>query len=196
MNSPAPSRPRRHVWRWILGGLAVSFVVLVLCMVNLVTLTRDAAALRRSLLSAGELRPSLRVQASVGPLLLGATRWGLRFVPDLPAEARHALAAVRSASVSVSELREELDERLHEACFTAADALMTRRGWIRAVGVRDGSDTVLVFTRADAEGDGPMRVCVAVCSDRALVVVDAVVNASELAELVAMHAPKLPICRS
>lgn len=190
MTTPASPRPRRHVWRWILGGLAVSFALLAICIANVVTLTRDAAALRRTLVNTGDLRPALRVQVSAGPFLLGALRTGLCFIPDVPAEAHQALGAVHSASVGVYQLRERIDVSLRGELLGAADALMTRRGWVRTVGVRDGDDTVMVFTPAEISDGAPTRVCVAVCSDRELIVVDARVAPEVLAELVAAHGPK------
>ncbi|HEY0945112.1 MAG TPA: hypothetical protein VGD81_07580 [Opitutaceae bacterium] len=185
--SVAPRLRRRRVWRWVLGGLAVSFGVLGICVLNAVTLTRDAAALRNTLVRTGDVRPELGIQVSAGPFLLGVVRGVLHFIPDVPTEAHQALEAVRSASVGVYQLKDPIGASVRSELLAAAEALMVRRGWTRAVGVRDGDDTVMVFAPADLSDDGPVRVCVAVCSHREVVVVEARVAPDLLAELVATH---------
>ena len=193
MNAPAtvpnPIAPRRHsVWRWILGGLALGAVVITIGIYNLVTLARDAQALRDEVLASLNVPTNIRIQGTAGAVLIGAVRAGLHFVHNLPDDARDALAAVRTASVGVYGLRGAVDGRSRAAMFASADAVMNRRGWIRIVGVNDGDDTVLVYTPAKADWGKTQRVCLAVCDGREIVVVAATANTRALERLVARHA--------
>ncbi|HWA85353.1 MAG TPA: hypothetical protein VG710_03960 [Opitutus sp.] len=194
--SPASSsEPRRHsIWRWLLIGMALCVVLAAIAIVNLITLGRDAVALRKQVFAALDVPATTRVQVNVGPVLLTTVRTGLHFIKSAPPEARQALAAVRAASVGVYALRAPVAAGKRAAMFAAADAVMNRRGWIRIVGVNDHEDTVLVYTPAKAEWGHTQRVCLAVCSGDELVVVAATANTDALAELAAQHGEhfKLP----
>jgi hypothetical protein len=183
-----PSKPRRHaIWRWLLAGAALCVALAVIAVVNLITLGRDAAALRKQVFAALDAPAATRVQVSAGPVLLTAVRTGLHFIKGAPPEARQALAAVRAASVGVYSLRAPVAAGKRAAMFASADAVMNRRGWIRIVGVNDHDDTVLVYAPAKADWGRTQRVCLAVCSGKEIVVVAATADTEALAEFAAQH---------
>lgn len=182
-----PAAPRRHVWRWV-GGLAAGCLLIVaIGIYNLVTLSRDAAALRQELFSALDLRASPKVQISVGPGLLAVARLGMTFVDSVPPEAREALKAIKAASVGVYQLRENLPSEGRAKLFAAADGLMKRRDWIRVVGVNNDHETVLIYMPANSRNRDVLRVCLAVCQRDQVVVVSAVAEGEALIELARDH---------
>ncbi len=184
---PAPSSPGRRIFIWFLGLMAFCGVALVVAVVSVVTLNRDAAALRDEVLDAIDHRARTQVQLSVGPTLLAATRSVLAFIPEVDAEARLALSSVRRASVGVYELSATPSAAARATMLKTADGTMNRRGWTRAVAVNDGDDLVLVYLRENIGSGSKQKVCVAVCSERQLVVVAGTIDAAPLAQLVARH---------
>jgi riboflavin synthase alpha subunit len=60
---------------------------------------------------------------------------------------------------------------------------MARWGWIRIVGVADAGETVAIYLPAGGESAAPSGVCLAVCSDRELVIVAARIEPEALAAL-------------
>lgn len=165
-------------------------ILAVIVLVNLVTLTRDAAVLRRAIVDVNGLDTTLRIQGSIGPTMAALLRTGLSFFDAVPPDATAALAAVRGGSIAVYELAEPVDSTAGAELVRAATVTMARRGWTRVVAVRDGGDTVLVFTPT-RESSSRLRVCVAVCSQRELIIGEARLSQRELAELVARHCPPL-----
>lgn len=165
--------------------MALSGVVLAVAVVSVVTLNRDAAALRDEMLDAIDRRAQTRVQISAGPALLATARSVLAFIPDVDAEARLALSSVRRASVGVYELSASPSRTSRAEMLNAAEQTMNRRGWVRAVAVNDGDDLVLVYLPEDAGSGSTQKVCVAVCSDRQLVIVAGTIDAGPLAQLIA-----------
>lgn len=193
MNSiPSPAQParvspaRRILW-WFLGLMASCGVVLAAAVLSVVTLNRDAAALRDEVLDAVGHAAHTRVQVSAGPTLLAAARSVLALVPDVDAEARLGLSAVRRASVGVYALSAVPSTAMRATLLEAADRTMERRGWTRAVAVNDDDDLVLVYLPMDAGSGRTQKICLAVCSDRQLVVVAGTVDAAPLAQLIARH---------
>jgi hypothetical protein len=174
---------RRRIWRWLLAGTLVFVGAATLAAYNLVTLPRDPATLRDELTATLTQSVRTRVQVTAGPILLTAARVVLSFIKDVPEEARIALSAVRNASVGVYELRESISSPERSRLFTAADALMQKRGWTRVVGVKDVDTTVLVYLPAREPSGSSERVCVAVCSDHHLVVVSGKVRLDRLVDL-------------
>jgi hypothetical protein len=160
-----------------------------------VHLNRDATALRQQLMLATGADWNTRVQFSVGPLLLSAVRAGVGCLHDVPPEARAALDAVRSASVGVYGRGHRDAPISRDRLLVAADQAMSRRGWIRIVGVADGGDTVMIYLPADVESSAPSGVCLAVCSDRELVIVAARVEPAALAALAARELGKRTLTR-
>jgi hypothetical protein len=193
MNDSASPRPRR--WRrvllWSSAVFVAALVIVAIAAINLVTLSRDAAALRQVFVAGapGALRPQVQIDA--GPATLALARLVVGCIDDVPAEARQALRAVRAASVGVYEAdRSELGP-WRTGLMAAADDKMTRRGWTRIVGVRDGRQVVLVYVPADSSARGTQRFCVAVCDQRQLVVVSGAADADALVALAERHGGKI-----
>jgi hypothetical protein len=194
--NPAPSTPspaRRSYGRWIIAGLLllVAPVIIVgagIC--SVVTLSKDAAALRREVMTASGSDWSTRVQLDAGWAILGTARSVLHFVEAKNVDdARLALSAVRRASVGVYERRGD-DRDMNSADLLAkTDKVMQQRGWSRMVGVVDGHQTVLLYT-SDKESKGDqIDLCITVLDGRQMVVVSTRVDAGVLAKLVEKHTP-------
>src|SRR5512138_3376825 len=103
----ASSQPARRwsVWRWLAIVLGACALIVTIGIVNVLTLSRDAAALRRELFSAMHTRAQPQVQLDVGPGMLTLARGIVGLIHDVPPEAHQALAAVRAASVGVYHVR-------------------------------------------------------------------------------------------
>ncbi len=186
MNPPplAPSRPRRHLWRWIFGSIALGFLLVVATVANVVTLSRDAAALRRAVVRAGDLDLSTKVQVSTGPVLLGLARSVTALMDEIPDEARQGLAAVRKASVGVYDLDRDSTEKDRSRILEEADQGLRGRGWSRLVAVRNSESTVVVYATDEDFSGSSMRVCLAVCNQEQLVIASATVQPEALMDLI------------
>lgn len=186
---PAPAPRRRRLWPWILGLALAPFVVLGIAAASVLTLDRDAAALRRHVMAASGTEWSTKVQVSVGGLILGGLRTGLWFAPgDEVADARLALGALRHASVGVYERVGGALALSRQELLVSTDRAMQRRGWTRLVGVAEPKETVLIYVSDDADADGPLELCLAVVADKELVVVSTAVAPEALQTLIERHA--------
>ena len=183
MNNIVP--PKRHrVWPWILGIVLTPFVVLGITIAGAVRLNGDAATLRQQVMAATGSHWHAKVQLSANPVVMSLVRTVISFIHDVPPEAREALRAVRSACVGVYERNEMTNEGSRDQLIAKTDNAMARRGWVRAVGLVDDTDTVLIYLPDGRGSAKPSRVCLAVCSGRELVVVAAGFDADTLARLV------------
>ena len=187
-----PAAPHRPYGKWIAVGLIILIAPMLILGVaawSMMTLDRDAAFLRREVMSATGSDWHAKVQLDLGAVTLGTVRTALRFVQHKDiADARLALAAVRSASVGVYERKDDDQAVPAEKLFIRTDALMRDRGWTRLVGVADGKQNVLIYTSDRGSGDR-MDLCLAVVDGKELVVVSTRVDAEALLELVEKHAP-------
>ncbi len=189
MNTPAVPpliRPRaKRTWLWV--GLALLLIplvglgILVLGVASCFHLSSDTRALRGELVRASGAEWRQQIGLSVGSLPLGLVRAGLSFVPLEP-EARAALRTVRGAEVGIYELASESARLDRSAMLTAADGVMRKRGWERAVGVLDGGQMVGVYLPADLSTARRVKACVVVLDERQLVVVSAHANLEPLLE--------------
>lgn len=164
----------------LLGAVAVSYI----------SLNRDVRTLRNHVMAATDAHWKTKVQLSVGGATLCAVRQGLRFVDghgDIDT-ARDALRAVRHASVGVYERESGAPSVDRVQFFADTDRAMQKRGWTRLVGVADGKESVLVYVQEDADEDEPIELCLAVVSNRELVVASTTIDARALGDLVAKHA--------
>jgi hypothetical protein len=193
MNTPASPRSRR--WpRLLLWGSAVflaSLAVVAIAALDLVTLSRDAAALRQVFVANSPATLHPRVQLSAGPATLALARLVVGCIDEVPDEARQALRAVRSASVGVYETDRNVFANSRAGLITIADQRMTRRGWTRIVGVRDGSQLVMVYVPVRSAGSGPQKFCLAVCDQRQLIVVAGAADADAIVALAERHTGRI-----
>jgi hypothetical protein len=182
-----PARPRRQIWPWVVGIILTPFVVAGLTVLDVVRLHADAGRLRNELMAATGGGWEAKVQLTLDRPLLAAARAGLTFIHDVPDEARLALRAVNSASVGVYQRTGRGGPTAAAAMWAAADRVMSRRGWVRVVGVADPAETVLIYVPAGRTDARPTRVCLAVCNRQELVIVAGSFEAEALAALVAQH---------
>lgn len=180
--APEVRRPRR-IWRWLLVGTGIFLGAASLAAYNLVTLTRDAASLRDEPTATLTHSTRIRIQVTIGPVLLGAVRAVVSACAGVPEEARLAMRAVRDASVGVYKLRGEIGSDERTRMFSAADEVMRHRGWTRVVGVSDEGSLVLVYLPAGEHSGSTEQVCVAVCNQNHLVIVEGSVRMDRLVEL-------------
>ncbi len=187
--APAPAPSRRRLWPWILGLALAPFVIVGIAAASVLTLDRDAAALRRHVMAASGTEWSTKVQVSVGGLILGGLRTGLWLVPSAEvADARLALGAVRHASVGVYERVGGALALSREELLVSTDRAMRSRGWTRLVGVTEAKESVLIYVSDDADPDAPLELCLAVVADKELVVVSTAVSPEALHDLIERHA--------
>lgn len=197
MNTPVPpaaSKSQSRLARWMLLGLLLLITPVVLVGVgvaSLFRLSRDAAFLRREVMTATDSDWNTKVQVSAGWCTLTTARTIMRFVEhEHQDEARLALSAVRRASVGVYERIGRAGEWSRERLFAETDHRMRDRGWSRLVGVVDDDATVLVYTSDDLGTGGLVDVCVAVVDGDDMVVVSTKIDADKLLELAERHLPK------
>jgi hypothetical protein len=177
--------PRRHIWCWMLAATCVFLALAAGGAYNLLTLSRDATALRRGVLDTYAGDSTTRIQLSLDGSLLGLVRTGLIFAP-LPDEARLALKSVRKASVGVYELH---DAMTRSNLMSRADAVMLARGYNRIVGVIEDDETVLIYVPDGADAE-TLDVCLAVMDGKELVVVSARVASEPLMKLIEQKLPR------
>lgn len=133
-----------------------------------------------------------QVQLNLGRCTIWALRTGLRFAPQHEvAEAREALAALKTVSVGVYRARDGKVAPTSTKLLGDTDRLMRARGWTRLVGVSSARENVLIYVPSNA--DEPREVCLAVVKPRELVVVSATVDADSLVSLAGRHLSKLPV---
>lgn len=184
-----PPAPRRRIWPWVLGICLTPFLALGLAVASYVTLDRDASTLRRHVMRATNADWNTKVQISVGGATIGTVRTGLLFADQKEIEeARLALGAIKHASVGVYELASDsAADWSGNRILTDTDQAMQKRGWSRLVGVTGRNETVMIYVDDDADEDEPLDICVAVVTNRELVVVSATVDADALSRLVERH---------
>ena len=177
--------PRRHrIWPWIVAILLTPVVFAGWFAWSLFHLNSEARLLRDELAAATGGGWHTKVQIHASPVLLLAVRAVVSHVDDVPADARQALAAVRSACVGVYERTEDPGLRSGPAPWAEIDARMARRGWTRVVEVIDAREQVLIYLPADRTQARPSRICLAVHDGRQLVVVAGTFRPDALAGLI------------
>lgn len=190
MTTAIPPVIRRRRWPWVLAAVLLApFLIAGVAAASYLTLSRDAAILRREVMAATQADWQTKIQLSAGRLTFWALRTGLAFVPDGKVhEAREALRAVRSVSVGVYRSTATAQDWSRDQLFNETDRKMRERGWSRLVGVADRRDNVLVYVPAKAT---EIRdVCLAVLNGRELIIVSATLNSEALANLVKQHLPR------
>jgi hypothetical protein len=129
----------------------------------------------------GDWQPN--IQIPTGPILLPLVRMLAAFVPDVPAEARAALRAIRSAEVSIHHLERQGRGQPRFNLLERVDARLEGRGLERVVGVVEGDQVVGVYAPAGAPTARHQHVAVMVLDGDELITLGAQVDVEQLAEL-------------
>ena len=182
MNSPSHQSRWPRILVTFAAIIALSFGLLAWCIYDVVTLSPEATRLKRAFLSATGKPQSTTVQLSAGPWILGVARLVVGQIKDVPPEARHALRSLRSVSVGVYRL--DRSQAMNAAALEFSDARMRLQGWRRAVGVRDGGTTVLIYTPEKVGHGEKLKVCLAVLENRDLVLVSGTISGRYLLPLI------------
>jgi hypothetical protein len=170
----------------VLVGFCVTRVV------GIFYLSPDTAALRESMMSSVAGNWDKKVAVRVGGITTGLVRLGARFFPLEP-EPRAALAAVRGAEVGVYTLTDEMGPRDNAAILARMDRAMSRRGWVRGVGVGQQRELVAVYFPKRSISTTSVRCCVAVLQDRELMVASVRGNLEPVWELVSDHLKEIQL---
>ncbi|QYM77652.1 hypothetical protein K0B96_09970 [Horticoccus luteus] len=195
MHSSIPSsRPRRRWLRWVLGVFAASLLVLTIGLAQAVMLDADAATLRNALARTGGWTLKRHGQMTVGEGTLALAKFALDRCAGMDPMAGKALAAVRSASVGIYAVSAERVDAA-DARWTEVDAAMERRGWVRAVGVAQRGDNVVIYVQDAGRGSATMKVCLAVRAEKRFVVASAEIATEQLAEIASERFAEWPIHR-
>ena len=119
---------------------------------------------------------------------LAVARTAVGFVGVDP-EARTALNAIHGAEVAVYQPRQHADKGQadHAEMFANADRVMTRRGWVRTVGVMQEGQVVAVYSPEQARAGSEVRLCMLVLNDNNLVIASARGHIEPLLELLPRH---------
>jgi hypothetical protein len=168
---PPVLKPRRRSrWlTWLALCLLACFAAVVLFVVNLFTLSRDARALRDAIFAAAPAGTQERLEVSLGSVAFGLARNGLGLVPDVPPEAHSAMQSLRGAEVGIYRLNQP-GSAGQSALFQAADAAMAQRGWEGMVRVARGEEAVAVYVPAVLKPGRPIRALVLVLHEQDCVI--------------------------
>ncbi len=189
--SPTQSSNRgRRFLLWSFGIIVILSLILGYAVTRLVRIDRNTSQLRDQFVQSVDLPVRSRVQLNLGPAALLPARFFIRFVKEIPPEARLALSAARRASVGIYSIDTDGREVDQKALFDLATEKMDARDWNLAVSVRDGNDTVMVYLPRKWSLDDEVNVWVAVCDGSQLVLVSAGLRMEPLMKLAAMHLPE------
>ncbi len=190
MTSPKPKpRSRFRPLHWFLIVGAAGLLVMTFKVAGIFFVSDEARDLQIAFADATHADADAHIQISVGPGLMSVARLVPMFIDDMPAEARHAIAALQEASVGIYRLEHNHAKSDRAALMAAADHRLGSRGWSRIVTVADGRDTVLIYTPADWQDPDEVEVCVAVSDGSELVVVSAKAKTAPLLEIMKQHLP-------
>lgn len=167
----------------ILVFLLVLLALFALAVADCFRMDADGRALRDALKRGSGASFSRVFQGGVGPVLLMATRLGLRFVDDLPPEARRAATSVRAARVSVDQIEGRVRPEQYPEMIQEADRAMAKRGWERLACVRESETLVMVYIDPGARRGSTVQTRVAVLESDHLVVVSAKLRLQPLIDL-------------
>lgn len=188
MSTPGAQPQRMSLGKKILLGLLIwmgaSVLVVGAFVASFFFLDSNAAMIRRQVMGASGRDWSTKVQVSVRPAAMAMTRVALRFVPEVPDEAHLALRAVRSASVGVYQLPRGERAEFTGDWLNEADARMAQRGFTRLVRVSESKESVAVYIPEDCDEGDLLKLCVAVCTGKELIVVSAETALEPLLELI------------
>jgi hypothetical protein len=187
MTSASPSGNSRpgggfRIWLAVLLAIPAFWLLVGLGVASFFFLGSDAAALRRSLMSATNGSWHQKIALNVGGFTLGLARNGSHLF-RLPPEPRAAIEAVRGAEVGIYELKDALSPINPFKVFSATDKVMNARGWERVVGVSSHRDLVAIYLPRKKLSPSNVKCCLAVLNDHQLVIVAARGNLQPLLRL-------------
>jgi len=188
MNATDAQPKRMSLGKILLAGflawMTASVVIIGAFVASFFFLDSNASMLRRQVMAASGRDWDTKVQVSVRPVAMAMTRLALRFIPEVPGEAHLALKAVRSASVGVYELPRGERAEMTGDWLQEADRRMAGRGFTRLVRVNERKESVAVYIPEDCDDGDLLRLCVAVCTGKELVVVSAEAALEPLMQLI------------
>lgn len=174
---------------WIAIVCAAGLLVVTVKIAGVFFLSNEAREMQIALADSMDQPSHAQVQLSVGPGLISIGRMAAMCIDEIPAEAHHALKAVKNASVGVYQLDRSPSRQERVDMVKAADRRLADRGWTRMVIVANDSETVMIYTPENWNDEDEIQVCIAVCDGRDLVVVSAEAKTAPLMELVKPHLP-------
>lgn len=188
-NPPSGASAEARSFPWGLAILGTVVLWLGLCAVGIAGMFRhsaEVAALRESLMSSTSGAWEKTISVRVGGIVTGLVRLGAGFFP-LDPEPRAALAAVRGGEVGVYQLRDGPGWSNPGAILSGMDKEMTRRGWVRGVGVVEPRQLVAVYFPKRKLSISNVRCCVVVLQERELVLASVRGNLDPLWQIASEH---------
>jgi hypothetical protein len=173
----------------VLAAILCVPVIGVIGITGYFRLSSDTNALRESLMSSAPGPWDKKFAGHVGWLTCAAVRGVSHFFP-IPAEPRAALSAVQGAEVAIYNLPNNSAPAEPLSVLQSADRTMTRRGWLRIVGVAREHELVAIYMSRNETSLQRMSCCVAVLKDRELVVVSVRGNPGPLLQLAESRLPR------
>jgi hypothetical protein len=167
----------------ILAVLLLLLALFGLAVADCFRMDADGQALRDALKRGSGASSSRVFQGAVGPVLLAASRLGLRFADDVPAEAHRGVSALRGARVSVDHLENRIPPQRQAEMIREADRVMNDLGWERLVCVRESDTLVVVYLDATQQRGTTVQTRLAVLDSDQLVIVSARIRLQPLLDL-------------
>ena len=190
--SSSATAPRRNRFRnWFLIIMAAAMLVAVVEAAGIFFLSKEAKKLQLAINTDLDFGTSTKFQLSVGPGLLGVGRMAAHWIDDIPTEVHQVMGAVKEASVGVYELDRSPTATERGNMMRITDQRLGLKGWQRIVAVNEKNETVLIYTPIESGDEAELRVCIAVCDGRDLVVVSATTSIESLSALTNMHRGEL-----
>jgi hypothetical protein len=172
-------------------GIALGLVLLSVGLCGCFRVNSDARALRDSVMKAATGDWEEKIEIGVGAITLNLAQAGLAFV-DLGPEVRTALRALRGVEAGVYQHRHQQGTFDRAAVLSAADKVMTARGWDRVVAVVNESELVAAYLPGEARSTRNVRICLVVLNATEMVVASARTNLEPLVELAMSRAEWRP----
>jgi hypothetical protein len=185
MTSPRPQRRAYPVLHWFLITGAAALVVVAIKTVSMFFLSAEARDLQTAMVQSTSVDMERQMQFSIGPGILSLGTLAMHFIADVPPPARQGMLAVRSASVGVYQTDTMTCRTDRSQMLTLADARLAERGWARVVTVMENDDLVLIYSPIVWDESDDVRFCVAVWSERELIIVSMTAETEPLRKLVA-----------
>ena len=184
--TPKPPGSRFHAGYVIAVAIPLFFALGVVGVIGYFRLSSETTALRESLMGSvdGQWRKTIAVH--LGWFTTGLVRAGSRLV-KLDPEPRAALEAVHGVEVGIYRVQDGPEKEDHGAILAKADKAMTRRGWVRVVGVSHDRELVAIYMPRKGASLRNMKCCLMVFNGRELVVASARGNLEPLWAIAEKH---------